>query len=84
MGVENFTLHDFRHTMKTHLRSRSIGVDRFVSERCLNHKIEGLEGVYDNGDYFEERKEALQLWSDFIDTCEQGKSWNVTPIKKAV
>jgi hypothetical protein len=25
----------------------------------LNHKIRGVEGVYDRYDYFEERKEAL-------------------------
>jgi len=81
--IENFTLHDFRTTMRTHMASKALGVDRFVAERCLNHKIPGMAGVYDRGDYFEERKEALELWAAFLATCENGEKWNVTPIRKA-
>ena len=80
--IEPFTIHDFRATLKTNLKSKKIGVDSFVSERCLNHKIPGMEGVYDRGDYYPERKEALQLWANFLDTCEKGESWNVIPIKQ--
>ena len=80
--IENFTIHDLRATFKTHLCSKAIGVDRFVTERCLNHKIPGMEGVYDRGDYFEERKAALELWANFLEGCESGKDWNVTPIRK--
>lgn len=83
-GVENFVIHDFRATLKTHLCSKAIGVDRFVAERCLNHKIPGMDGVYDRGDYFEERRAALGLWSAFIETCEAGQSWNVTQLRKTV
>lgn len=81
-GVPAFTIHDFRATLKTHLGK--IGVDRFVSERCLNHTIPGMEGVYDRGDYFKERKAALELWAAFLEGCEAGRDWNVTPIRKAV
>jgi len=42
MDVEPFTLHDLRATMRTHLTSNAIGVDEFVAERCLNHKIPGM------------------------------------------
>ena len=70
MEVENFHIHDFRATMKTLLR-QEIKVDRFVSERCLNHKIPGMEGTYDRGDYYEERKAALDLWAEFIERCEK-------------
>ncbi|MDO9170137.1 MAG: integrase arm-type DNA-binding domain-containing protein [Methylobacter sp.] len=81
VGVENFTLHDFRATMKTHMGG--MGVSGFVSERCLNHKIPGMAGVYDRGDYFKERKEAMDLWAAFLNTCENGRDWNVTPIRKS-
>jgi len=67
--VPNFHIHDLRATMKSHMGK--MGIDRFVSERCLNHKIEGMEGVYDRGDYFRERKAALELWAEFLDSCEQ-------------
>lgn len=80
--IENFTIHDFRATAKTHMRSAAIGVDRFVTERCLNHKIPGMEGVYDRGDYFEERKAALELWAAFLGSCEDNKEFNVIPLRK--
>ena len=79
--VEPFHIHDFRGTLKTHLGK--MGVNRFVSERCLNHKIEGMEGVYDRGDYFKERRAALELWAAFLESCENGNEWNVTPLRKS-
>jgi integrase len=81
-GVEPFVLHDLRRTMRTHLGK--LGVNRFVAERCLNHKIPGMEGVYDAGDYLPERRAALDKWAMFLESCEAGKVWNVTPIKKAL
>jgi integrase len=65
---EPFTIHDLRRTMRTHLSK--LGVNRFVAERCLNHKIEGMEGVYDAGDYLPERRAALEKWADFLESCE--------------
>ena len=82
MGVESFTLHDLRATMRTHLTSNAIGVDVFVAERCLNHKIPGMAGVYDRGDYFVERRAALEKWAAFLQTAEEGKDWNITPLRK--
>ena len=80
--IEPFVIHDLRRTMPTHLGK--LGVDRFVAERCLNHKIAGMEGIYDAGDYFTERKAALDKWAMFLESCEAGKAWNVTPIRKTV
>jgi len=77
-----FTIHDLRRTMRTHLGK--LGVNRFVAERCLNHKIGGVEGIYDAGDYLPERRAALDKWAMFLESCEAGKVWNVTPIKKAL
>jgi integrase len=81
-GVEPFVIHDLRRTMRTHLGK--LGVNRFVAERCLNHKIAGMEGVYDAGDYLPERKTALDKWALFLESCEAGKAWNVVSIKKAL
>ena len=79
-GVEPFTIHDFRRTARTHLAA--LGVDSHIAESCLNHKIKGVEGVYNRHDYFEERKGALQKLANFLESCETGKDWNVTPIRK--
>ena len=67
-GVERFTIHDFRRTARTHLAA--LKVDRHIAERCLNHKIKGVEGTYDRHDYFDERRAALLKWAKFIDECE--------------
>jgi integrase len=78
--VPNFTIHDFRRTARTHLAA--LGCDPVVAERCLNHRIKGVEGIYNRHQYFEERKIALSHWADLLVTLESGKQYNVTPIKK--
>jgi integrase len=77
--MENFTIHDFRRTARTHLAA--LGVDPHIAERCLNHKIEGVEGIYNRHDYFPERREALTKWAGFLEACEAGKDWNVIPLR---
>ena len=59
-GLPHFTTHDFRRTARTHLAA--LGVDPNVAERCLNHKLKGVEGIYNRHDYFAERKVALECW----------------------
>jgi len=79
--VHDFTVHDLRRTAKSRLQE--LGVDEFISERCLNHKILGVSGAYGRHGFFDERRKALQLWANYIEFCEAGKDWNVTPIRKA-
>lgn len=67
---ENFTLHDLRRTARTHLEA--LGTQPHIAERCLNHKIKGVEGIYNRHDYYEERKEALQRWADLLEQLERG------------
>lgn len=80
-GVENFNIHDFRRTARTHLAA--LGVSPHIAERCLNHKIKGVEGIYNRHDYFPERRDALTKWARFVETCETGESFNVVSIKRA-
>lgn len=74
--VPNFTIHDFRRTARTHLAA--LGVDPVVAERCLNHRIRGVEGIYNRHQYFEERKAALTKWVDLLITLEQSKNSNLS------
>ena len=78
-GLEAFTIHDMRRTAKTLLAS--LGVQPHISERCLNHKIKGVEGVYDGYDYFDERKAALNALSDLLVQLDNGAMDKVIPIK---
>lgn len=61
-GLKDFTLHDFRRTVRTNLSA--MGVERNIAERVLNHRLSGIETVYNVYDYYEQRKKALQLWVD--------------------
>ncbi|WP_435530578.1 tyrosine-type recombinase/integrase [Pantoea leporis] len=60
-SIEYFTVHDLRRPSRSLLASLS--VSPHVAERCLNHKLKGVEGIYDRYDYFEERQDALKTLS---------------------
>lgn len=55
--LAHFTVHDLRRTCRTLLAKQ--GTPGHVAERCLNHKLKGVEGVYNQHDYLEERNVAL-------------------------
>lgn len=80
-GLEPFTIHDLRRTARTHLEA--LGVAPHIAERCLNHKIRGIEGVYNRHDYFEERKAALDTWAAFLLQLEQGNADKVVPLRRS-
>lgn len=79
-GLPPFTVHDFRRTARTHLAA--LGVAPHVAERCLNHKLKGVEGIYNRHDYFEERKDALETWARLLVNLEEGDTGKVVPIKQ--
>ncbi|MFP3706201.1 tyrosine-type recombinase/integrase [Paraburkholderia sp. SIMBA_009] len=79
--IRRFTPHDLRSTMKSHMRK--LGVARDISEACLNHKLAGVEGIYDQYAYWDERKAALELWAMFLTTRMRNEQWNVTPRRGA-
>jgi integrase len=63
-GIRPFSLHDLRRTTRTHLEA--LGTTPAVAERCLNHCVRGISGIYNRHDYFQERQEALQRWADVL------------------
>jgi len=69
-GLAHFTLHDLRRTARTQLAA--LGIRSEVAERCLGHKLRGVEGTYNRHDYFEERRAALEQWTRLITQAECG------------
>lgn len=64
-GVTEWTIHDLRRTGSTNLAK--LGVAPHVKERVLNHltgELGGVAGVYDVYSYLEEKREALEKWSE--------------------
>lgn len=68
---QRFTPHDLRSTARSHLGR--LGVDLLVAERCLNHSLGGLVEIYDQHDYFNERKVALEKWTNLLVELERGQ-----------
>lgn len=78
--LEHFTVHDMRRTARSHLSL--LKVPREVAERALNHAVRGVEGVYDQYDFFEERRSALAMWMDVLERAEKGQVGNVVPLRR--
>ncbi|MCU6180799.1 tyrosine-type recombinase/integrase [Enterobacter roggenkampii] len=74
-GVEPFSIHDLRRTMRTQMAG--LGIDPLIAERCLNHKIPGIEGIYNRHQYFNERKAALAQWADLLVVIENGDDYSL-------
>ncbi|ADT69752.1 tyrosine-type recombinase/integrase [Pseudoalteromonas sp. SM9913] len=63
-GIEYFVIHDLRRSCRSLLAQ--LGVPDNIAERCLNHKIKGVEGVYNRYDYFDERQKALTALAELV------------------
>ena len=80
---EHFIIHDLRRTFRSQLSS--LGVSQTVAERLINHKQQGIVGVYDRYEYLEEKKVAMQKWADKLIRILTGKHSvddNVIPFVK--
>lgn len=62
--MEHFTVHDLRRTCRSLLAAQ--GTPGHVAERCLNHKLKGVEGIYDRYDYFNERLKAFDKLAETV------------------
>lgn len=58
--AEPFTPHDLRRTMRTHMAE--IKVEVHIGEKCLNHKLTGVLGIYDRSEMADDKKAAWRLW----------------------
>tara|TARA_R110001583_G_C5647577_1_gene408423 strand:- start:1639 stop:2895 length:1257 start_codon:yes stop_codon:yes gene_type:complete len=63
-GIEHFVVHDLRRTCRSLLAQN--GTPSHIAERCLNHKLRGVEGIYDRYDYLNERRDALSTIAEQI------------------
>ena len=62
LGAPGLTPHDLRRTAASHMTS--LGANRLVVGKILNHAEPGVTAVYDRHGYDAEKREALELWSN--------------------
>jgi len=64
LGFDDYRIHDLRRTFRTYLSM--LRVHPTVAELLINHKVKGVQGVYDRYSYLPEKKEALDKYCTFI------------------
>ena len=75
--IADWHLHDLRRTMATHMRS--LGVDRLVVSKLLNHAEAGITHIYDRYSADPEKAAAMERWANRLQEIISGK-----PIDKVV
>jgi integrase len=64
-GMAPFRPHDLRRTCRTGLAA--LAVPEHVAEQVIGHKLQGMLAVYNQHDYLDERRDALNLWGEKLD-----------------
>jgi len=79
--LPDFVNHDIRRTVRTHLSALKIGEE--VREAVLAHVRPGIKGVYDQYQYLDEKREALELWGARLRSIVEPPPANVVKLDKA-
>ena len=69
--IESWRIHDLRRTMATQMRS--LGVDRLVVSKLLNHSEAGVTKTYDRYAADPEKAAAMERWSDRLKEIISGE-----------
>lgn len=77
--LTDWRIHDLRRTVSTGLAR--LGVDPFVRRRVLNHALQGVDAIYDQFDYLEPKRAALDLWATELDRIVSGKPSGANVVK---
>lgn len=76
LEIRDVTVHDLRRTAGSYMSK--FGVPRDVRERVLNHgglrKGDITDGTYNQYDYDDEKRAALELWAEALDSIVKGAS----------
>ena len=63
-GLPHFKVHDLRRTLRSSMHP--LGVQPVVARRILNHKLEGMDEIYDKYKYLDEKRDALEKWGEKV------------------
>lgn len=78
-GTEDWRFHDFRRTVSTEMAR--LGIQPHVIDAVTNHKsgvVSGVAATYNRYTYLDEKREALQIWSDFVEKLTTPKAHPVS------
>jgi integrase len=73
--LPTWSTHDLRRTMRTHVTAQTdeggLGVEPWVGEKMIGHKLSGIFETYDKGQYVPDKLRAYKLWYKVLDSI-----WN--------
>ena len=79
--LEPWTNHDLRRVVRSGLSRLRIAEE--VREAVLAHVRPGIKGTYDVHDYFDEKREALELWAARLRSIVEPPPANLYALAKA-
>ena len=65
-GFDDWVLHDLRRTLRSGLAR--LGFPSEVGKKVINHKLTGMDAVYDQYEYLPQRRRALMSWADYVES----------------
>jgi integrase len=77
----NWTLHDLRRTMRTHLSA--LPISGTVAELMIGHKQPGIRAVYDRFAYLDEQRSGFELWAARLRDIVEPPPENVVVFREA-
>ena len=77
----NWTLHDIRRTMRTHLSA--LPISGTVAELMIGHKQRGIRAVYDRFAYLDEQRSGFELWAARLRDIVEPPPENVVVLREA-
>jgi integrase len=66
-----WVVHDLRRSFCSH--ANEIGIEPHIIEQCMGHKVQGIAGRYNYAVYLNQRRAAIQRWSDLLMTWIEGR-----------
>jgi integrase len=72
IGIPYWTAHDLRRTFSTQLSA--MGVAPHIVEKCLGHKLPKIMATYNQHEWLDERRDALNQWAEKIEILTGEKS----------
>lgn len=79
-GIPAWTPHDLRRTAASAMTM--LKVPRLHVEKILNHAISDIAEIYDQHDYLDEKREALERWAAYLDAVVKGTEKQIIPMPR--
>ena len=81
--ADGWTAHDLRRTFSTRRNGKPLSVPPYIVEKMLNHILGGVMGVYNQAEYYDERRQALEAWSAWLADFTGKQPADIVPLRKA-